>query len=123
MGRAYEVVHVRAAGDQGADVVGPVRFDRTGAVASPRRAVPDLVVGCQNGRTGDPVVCLLGPVCVSLVAGVSCESCGELEESSVRNRVLVVVTSVEGVNLPSESSVAGARLPSQYLVIEYGLSQ
>ena len=82
-GGIYEIIHVRAAGDQGADVVGPVSLDGAGAVTCPGRTVPDLVVGSNDGGPSNPIVCLLGPVCIGLVARVSGESCCELEEASV----------------------------------------
>lgn len=117
------VVHVGGAHEEGAGVVGPLDLGRVRAVNVRVGAVVDGP--CRRDELGGcpPVPRFLGPVGVGLVAGVASQSCCQLEEATVGDAVLVIVSSVEGENLPPQSSVAGRCVPPTDLQVEDGLSE
>ena len=65
-----------------------------------------------------PVVAFGSPVGVCLVSSVPSQPGGELKECSRRYSVLVVVSSVEGENLPSQAPTTGLLVPAVDLVVE-----
>lgn len=117
-GTTYVVVHVAASGDHGADVVSPVRLDYPGAVVGSGCAVPNLPVIGEDFGACDPLVGRFGPVSVGLITSVPSKAGCQLEESSCGDCVLIIVSSVEGEDLPSKSSVADGGVPSPDLFIE-----
>lgn len=122
-GPVREVVHVGGAHQEGAGVVGPLDQRRVRAVGGGVGAVVDGPGGAHELGGGPPVPGLSGPVGVGLVAGVAGQSGCELEEATVGDAVLVVVSFVEGEDLPPEPSVAGCGVPASGLQVEDGLSQ
>lgn len=103
-----------------ASAVRPLHMVQLSTVLGVVCSVEDLVVRAQETNSGHPVPSLVNPVGVGLVAGVGVQTSGEVEESSVGRRVLVVVPIVEGENLPSQSSSTGRGVPSNSLRIEDG---
>lgn len=114
-GAVGEVVHVGGPHEEGAGVVGPLDGGWVRAVAVRFGAVVDGPCGRHELRGCPPVPRLLGPVGVRLVAGVAGQSGCELEEATVGDAVLVIVSVVEGEDLPSESTVAGGVVPASSL--------
>ena len=100
--------------------VRPLHMIQLGAVLRVVCSVEDLVVRTQQANTGHPVPSLVDPVGVGLIAGVGVQASGKVKKSSIGRRVLVVVTVVEGENLPSQSSTASRRVPSNSLGVEDG---
>lgn len=120
-GEAYVVVHVCGAHQVRADVVCPLQLICYCAIVFDLRTVVDYVVTREERCPDDPIVRLLRPVRVRLVASVSCQTSRELEETAIGDGVLVIIPIVEGEDLPPQSSSTVLCVPSRYLEIEYCL--
>lgn len=75
----------------------------------------------RGGRT--PIPNFLGPVEISLIAGIASQTSGQLEETTVGDGVLDHVSALVGPNLPAQTTSAGGRIPSRNLSIKYTLGQ
>jgi hypothetical protein len=117
---AVVVVHVRGTGEEDTRVVGPLDFGGNGTLGEVR-AVVDLVVTGDQTVFFNPSPCFLRPFGVGAVSRVPCQTRAHLEEQSVGDRVLVVVTLVGGGDLPAQTSVTRSRVPSRRLSVEHGL--
>ena len=84
------VVHDCRAIDENARVVGPLQRCDVLAVVGGASTVVDAVAVVDQSSGHSPVVDLLGPIGISTVASVARETSSHLEETSVRDRVLVV---------------------------------
>ena len=87
------------------------------------RTVKDLVSATDQADVERPSVRLGRPLIVSLVASVGIQARCNVEETTLRNRVLVVVAVVEGENLPSQTSSTSLVVPSSGLTVEDCLCQ
>lgn len=81
-------------------------------------AVEDVVEVVDQPDCSGPVVDFIDPVNVSLVAGHAGEAGPQLEEAAIRDRVLVHIAGVFGVDLPFEAAAAGASHPAGDVVVE-----
>ena len=111
----YYIVHVCSPHEISAHVVGPLELIRYGTVVLDLRAIVDHVVTGEKRCRIDPVVRFIRPVRISGVASIPEKAGCELEEPTVRDAVLVVITVVPGEDLPSESSAAILAIPSTCL--------
>lgn len=120
-----EVVEVSAAGQQQTLVVGPLVRRHGGTVVVDGDTVVDehVVAVGDDVHVPHPVVDLLGPVGVTAVAGVAGESGGHVEQGTVGDGVLVVVTGVPDENLPSETTAARVGVPTERHGVEHGLGE
>lgn len=73
------------------------------AISLDMGTVVDLVIGVYQPYAGCPIPNLLGVVSVGVIVGVSGKPGAEVEEASIRNGVLVVVTTEVRVHLPPQS--------------------
>lgn len=105
-------------------VVSVLKLDWSIAVSTrQRKPIVDPVISRhETGTARGPAVLLLGPVEISLVSCIRAKPSGEEQEP--RARELVVVQIVEGgIRAAADATVALARGPSAYLVIEDRLGQ
>lgn len=123
MGESYIVVHVGGSQQIDTRVVRPLDLIGIGTVVVGVGTVMELVLRRHDANSLGPVPHPLGPFGVSLVARVLSQARREVEETAVRDGVLVVVAAVERVNLPSEPAIAGLIVPPYGLRIEGGLSK
>ncbi|KAH3660576.1 hypothetical protein OGAPHI_007162 [Ogataea philodendri] len=117
---------VRTARQQHACVIGPLVFGDGGAIVVDVGTVVCEIVRVRLVHKLDsnkPVVHFLGPVDVRVVSCESGQTGTDMEQSSVRDRVLVVVTRVPRENLPSKASVTTVSVPSPGHGVENGLCQ
>lgn len=63
------------------------------------------------------------PVGISLIASVMVQTSSQLHEVAVRIAILIVVSSVEGKYLPSQTSTTSLVVPSEHLGVEHILCQ
>ena len=120
---SYVVVHVRGADEEGAGVIRPQIVVETRAVDRVVSTVVEEVVRAAEADLAAPVPHPVGPLCVCVVAGVGGQSSGHVEEAAVRDCVLVIVTVVEGEDLPFQPAGAGRSVPSQGLGVEDSLCE
>jgi hypothetical protein len=80
-----------------------------------------VVLGVDETCCDGLVLDARGPVVISLVAGVAVEARCELEESPVRDRVLVGVSGAGGEDLPFQAATASVacEVPAADIVVEY----
>ena len=64
-------------------------------------AVEDLERRADERNRLAPSIHLVGPIVVRLIVCESSEASGQIEEGSLRNRVLVIVPAVERRDLPA----------------------
>jgi hypothetical protein len=74
-----------------------------------------------NVRT--PVPSLLGPLEVRLVFCERSKASGNIKESAIRDRVLIVIAIVQRKNLPSQTSTASILAPAISLQVENTLGK
>ena len=98
--------------EHGCGIVRPLVVIDTGAVHRVTRAIIDVVVAVHQPNPRHPVVRLLRPVAVGAIPRIASQTRGELEEAAVRNGGFVVESSVVGVELPLQPSVAGGCIPA-----------
>jgi hypothetical protein len=82
-GKTYVIVHVCGAQQEDAVVVRELGAVDVGAVFLHMAAVVDAVVVVDELDAHHPVPCVIGPLGIGLVAGVTRESCAEVEEDAV----------------------------------------
>ena len=82
------------------------------------RSVKDLVGAADQADLHRPLVRLGRPLSISLVASVSIQASGNIEETALRNGVLVVVAVVEWEDLPSQTTATSLVVPSACLTVE-----
>ena len=82
-GKTYVIVHVCGAQQEDAVVVRKLRAVDVGAVFLDVSAVEDAVLIVYVLDAQHPVVCVLGPFGIRLVARIARESCAEVEEDAV----------------------------------------
>jgi len=80
-----------------------------------------LRANCSNSER--PIPSLHRPIGVSCIISVPSQPGGNVEEAALRDGVLVIVSIVEGENLPLETSTAASSVPSTGLKVEDGLSK
>ena len=112
LGAGGEVVHDGAAVEDGAEVLGPLDVVEGATVLVGVGAVPDSEICVDHASGLHPGICLLGPIGVGLVTRVLGKTRGELEEDTVRDGVFIIVASIEGENLPAETTAAGFIVPA-----------
>ena len=88
------------------------------AIVPDRCSVEDLVVITDEPHGACPIVAFSSPVGVCLVARVPGQPGRELKEHPIRQSLLVVVTTIEGENLPAQATATIFRIPTVDLVIE-----
>ena len=86
------------------------------------RVVKNVVILVYKTNFLHPFPDLNCPLCVVIVISVPSKSRCDVEEASVGNRVLQIIT-VDLIDLPAKSTAASSRVPTAYLFIEYRLSQ
>lgn len=90
-----------------------------GAIRSDVCTVVDLSLRSDQPDALGPIVDLLRPVRVGLVAGEMGQPRCQFEELTIRHAVLVVVSAVEGEDLPSQSPGTCCVVPAGGLVLKY----
>ena len=93
------------------------------AIFTGRCSVKDPVVIADETDRACPIVALGGPVGVCMVACVPGQPGCELKQRPLRKSLLVVVSLVEGENLPAQATATVFRIPPTDLVIENIYSQ
>jgi hypothetical protein len=121
--RTYLVEHHSCAEHVDASVVRPLNVVQIRAVDLGISTVKDLVSTTDQADVERPSVRLGRPLIVSLVASVGIQARCNVEETALRNRVLVVVAVVESENLPSQTSSTRLVVPSRGLTVEDCLCQ
>lgn len=81
-------------------------------------AVIEVVIGVHEADGFGPIPRSVGPFRIGIVAGIDGQACSHIEEASVGDGVLVVVTVVERENLPFQSTSASLGVPSSCLGVE-----
>ena len=112
------IVHVCGTHEVGAHVIRPLNRRGLGTVVGNTSSVVDNILIRKQWCSHCPVVRLVGPVRIGLIASVSSKASSKLEEAPVRNAVLIVITFVEREDLPSKSSSTILIVPSPDLLIE-----
>ena len=79
----------------------PLNVIQLGAFEQGICAIKDLVGRADQSDRLAPDIHLVGPIVVSLVLRKSSEAGGQIEEGSLRDRVLVTVSAVERGDLPA----------------------
>ena len=108
-------VQVSATSNQNTVVVSPLQLSDRSTVVVDSSTVEDVdVVRLVDNEAGtnQPVPDGLSNVEVALITGVSTKSSSESEQTDVRNSVLVVVTVVPWVDLPSQTTVTVRVVPT-----------
>jgi len=119
----YEVVvHVCSAGEVYTSVIGPLDLGGDYTLGD-MGSVVDLVILRHQAIALTPIVRLLRPIRVRLIAGVSCEPRTQMEKQTVGDRVLVVVALVRREDLPSQSTATRSSIPAPSLSVEHCLCQ
>ncbi len=103
---AYEVSHHGASIHESSSSVRPLYAINEAAVAIDLCSVKDFVVMTNKANRACPVIAVGSPVGVCLVSRVLGQPGSELEECSSRYSILVVISFVEGKNLPAQASAA-----------------
>lgn len=117
------IVHVCQSTQPDTIVVCPLGMIDFSAVVGIARAVVDLMgIALVEDAIREPVPLRLRPFRVRLVASVSRQSRRQLEEPAVADHVLVIVSAVPGEDLPPQSTITRAVVPSSGLLIEDGLT-
>lgn len=103
--------------------IGELLLVDIGAVVLDVSAVEDVVVLVDIAHAHAPVVRLLRPLRIRVVAGVAGKPRAQVEEDAVGNGVLVVVSVVGQRDLPPQAAVAVLAVPPRRLGVEHGLRQ
>lgn len=104
-----------------AGIISPLDvIDRT-AVLGIVGSVVVVIIRTHEPNSEFPVPGLLSPVGIGVVTKILVESGGNVKETAVGNGVLVVVTIVEGIDLPSQTSSARSVVPALVLCVEDSL--
>ncbi len=121
-GRAI-VVHGCCPLQKRAGVVGPLVRSDAGAIFDVYAVVYVVPLAIQELRIHHPVPRPLGPVRVGLVSRVPGQTRGDVEETSLRDGVLVIEPVVPGEDLPTQATSAILFLPAGGLRVENGLGK
>lgn len=105
----YDVIHVRGSEEKDTNIITPTIVIEVSAVLEFVRTIPNSIVLGNHADILAPLVSFLCPVEIGLVPSISSQTSAEVEEAAIGNGVLVVVSSVELRNLPSQSAATGAR--------------
>ena len=101
---AYMVVHIGSTGQRHPDVVGPLVRVHCLTVGLDSDSVVDMVVVADQLHFPHPVVRLCAEFRVGRVSSVAGKSRTELEETTIRDCVLVAVSIGSEENLPSQTA-------------------
>lgn len=118
------VIQIRSTHQVRAIVVGPLNIARRGTIIRRIRRIgdePRLVI--QQRRRERPVPDLLRPVQILGVIGVSGQPCSQLEQSTIRHRVLHRIPGLIDEDLPAQSATTAGHVPSRLLGIEHTLCE
>ncbi len=121
--KSYVVVHGGRSQQENASIVGPLHFVDVATIQRSVRTIIKEVLLIHQTTGLRPIEGLLGPLCVAVVPSVQGETSAKVEEASIRDGVLVVITSIEGEDLPSQATVAVLVVPSRCLRVENPLGQ
>jgi hypothetical protein len=104
-------------------IVSPLDVVDRRAVLCVIGSVVEVVVLAHKSYRKLPLPSLLSPIRVGVVPEVLVESRSDVEETAVGDGVLVVVSVVEGEDLPPQTSAACRLVPALVLCVEDGLSK
>jgi hypothetical protein len=102
--RTYIVVHVCCAEREDCHVVRELDLVDIGAIRSNVSTIINIPLGIHQSNSLDPIPGLLGVLSIGIIVRVFGQSSADIEEASVRNRVLVVVSGEIWIHLPSKSA-------------------
>ena len=120
----YISIHICRTTQQSAVIVRPLAIPlRRATVLDVYRVghIPRIVV--QQRRRLHPIPNPFCPFAVCLVVGVSRESCRQLKQPPVGNRVLHLVAGLVDIELPTQSPAACTSIPTIYLCVKDTLRQ
>lgn len=120
---AGDVPHGRCTKQENACIVRPLDLRGAGAILRRVRSIVNVVIVCHESGSFHPVPCLDGPVRVRRVSSIHGKPSPQIEESTIGNGVFVVVSIVEGENLPPQSTITSLGIPPQGLRVERRLSE
>ena len=104
-------------------IVRPLNMVELCAIDLVIATVVEVVVIAHQSNVMSPLEGLLGPLDVGLVSSVSSKTSSDVEEGAVGDGVLVIVSVVEGEDLPSQTSATSRVVPTQSLTVEDGLGE
>ena len=85
--------------------------------------VIEMVVLVHQTHSLGPIERFLGPLSISVVAGIQGQTGTQIEETTVGDRILVVVSSIESEDLPPQAATAVLSVPPASLIVENSLCQ
>ena len=85
--------------------------------------IEELVSRAHQSNRGLPVPHGIGPFGIGVITGIDGQTTGDVEEAAVGDGVLVVVSIIEGIDLPSQATSARLIVPAHGLGVEDGLGQ
>lgn len=115
MGSTHNIPHGSCAIEEDTGVVGPLNVVQLGAVECIISTVVDKVFVADQADRADPVPHLIGLIGIGGISCIQCQTRRKVEVAAIRDGVFVVVTIVEGEDLPLESTCTGRRVPSNRL--------
>ncbi len=123
IGGLYVVPHSACSHQQSSGIITPLRMINRRTVQSIRlRIIIDIVIRIYQPDIPQPIPSLLRPLRIQVIVRIPCQSAREVEETSVGNRVLQIVTS-DLVDLPPDAPIAELRVPASHLLVKDGLCE
>jgi hypothetical protein len=119
----YEVVKEGSTGQVQACVVGPLNRIHLGAIIGDIVSIVELVLFGHEADLASPIPRLHGPVHVCSISRISRQPRGQQEERTIRNGILVMIASIEAINLPAQPTATMLLIPPGCLSVEDSLGE
>ena len=118
---AYIIVHDGCTEQEYSRVVGPLELVDVAAILCCMGSIIEVVIVIHHLYFLCPIERLFGPLRIAVIASIQSQTSTKVEEASIRDGILVIVSGIEGEDLPSQATVAILCVPSFGLSVENSL--
>lgn len=101
----YIIIHIRRAQQPDCNIIRELHLIDIRAILLDMATIIDMIIRAHQARPLDPVPRLLGVLEVRIIRCIASQPGANIEETSVRNRVLIVISDQVGIDLPSQSMI------------------
>lgn len=123
MEETHKVIHIGCTQQVHPRIVCPLNLIIVLTTRRIIRAIPKPILRREKSNISSPLPRLIRPVRICLIARILGQSRSNIEETTIRNRVLVAKPLVPGEYLPSKPATARSRIPPHRLRVKHCLRQ
>jgi len=121
-GVPYKVIHVSSTREIDTSIIGPL-VDTRDATFRDMSTIEDFIFRADQTTRPGPIISLLSPIRIGLIPSISRQPGTQVEEKTVGNGILVIISLVCRYNLPPQTAITMQSIPSTGLSVENGLSE